>query len=149
MDKLSVASQKYLKKMFEICQLQGSVRVKDLANLMKVKPPSVVEGLGILEDCGLVEHRKRYARGIALTKKGLSVGRALCQKHEIVKRFFIVLGLEEEDAKRHACRIEHEMDLKVMKSVKRFVAYAEQLSKDERGWLQENNGPGEGGIMNE
>ncbi len=146
MNKLTASSEDYLKKLFDLQQGKGSVQVKDLARLKHVKAPSVVEALGILEDSDLIEKRKRYARGIELTAKGFIRGKLLHDKYETLKRFFLVLGLEEKVAANHACGIEHEMEPKAMKRVERLVAYAEKIPKSKRGWMDERIGQ-EGLIM--
>jgi len=117
---ISSALEDYLEAVLILEEKKRFVRVKDLAQMMKVKAPSVNEALSHLKKRGLIL-QERYAP-IELTSKGRGVAQAVLQKHEALKRFFQeVLGIDEKTAEEDACKVEHHLSKKTIKKIVSFT----------------------------
>lgn len=96
----------YLEAICFIIQDKKVARVKDIAEFLNVKKPSVINAVKELLARGLVEHEK-YGY-IELTKKGQKKARIIYEKHIFLTDFFKnILGVSNENAESEACRMEH------------------------------------------
>ena len=68
---ISKREEEYLEAMYILHKNKGVIRVKDIAKMMNVKPPSVVDALKKLAEKGLIEYEK-YDR-ILLTDSGREI----------------------------------------------------------------------------
>ncbi|MFH1360612.1 MAG: metal-dependent transcriptional regulator [Candidatus Omnitrophota bacterium] len=101
-------------------QKNDVVRVKDLAQLLKVKASSVIESLAKLKKSGFIEHEP-YGL-VKLTPKGLSSAKRLYERHVVLKTFFHqVLGVQEPVAEEDACKIEHHLSEKTTQRLFEFI----------------------------
>ncbi len=98
----------YLKVVYMLQQRGEEVRLKEVARVMGLKPPTVLQYINKLSEMGLVS----YSQGkIRLTEEGKRRAEEIAKKYEVIKRFFCdVLGLSEDKAAEIACLIEHIMD---------------------------------------
>lgn len=93
-----------------IVMLGGSVnqpvRPVDIAAKCGVSKASVSKALGVLKEKGLVV-QPHYGH-VSLTQEGLEYGQSVLERHALLKRFLSNgLGIDEEEAEREACLIEH------------------------------------------
>ncbi|HMF31490.1 MAG TPA: metal-dependent transcriptional regulator [Candidatus Lokiarchaeia archaeon] len=113
------AFQEYVETILRLTQEspEGLVTNLAIATDLQVKPPSVTEMLGKLQDHGLVEWEKR--KGVKLTDKGLNLAKHIIRNHFVLKILFNKLfGIEDDDIlEQLACDIEHHLTRKVMQSM--------------------------------
>ncbi len=106
MKRKSYRDDEYLEAILILKERRGEVRVKDLASVLGVKPPSVVEYLEKLAEKGLIVYQK--GRGVIdFTDRGLQRAREVFRRHQVLKRLLTLLGVREEVAEEDACSIEH------------------------------------------
>ena len=79
--------------------------------------PIVREAKRLIEE-GLVS--RRPYRGVFLTEKGRALAEQSRQRHEIVERFLIDLGISPEVARRDAEGIEHHVSDDTLQAFRRF-----------------------------
>jgi DtxR family Mn-dependent transcriptional regulator len=85
---------------------EGPVRVTDIALRLGFTKPSVHAALKVLEEQGLVDH-KRYSP-VSLTEKGRALALEIRERHNLIKNFLINSLLVPADiAERDACKMEH------------------------------------------
>ena len=110
----------YLRAIYEL-ELDGyRVRMKNLADRMGVRLPTVFSAVCKLVEMGLVKHERRGH--VTLTERGRALASTLLDKHVIIKSFLVrVLGLSEGKARRVACQIEHFLDDEVVASMALFL----------------------------
>lgn len=126
---LTAQFENYIKNISLIKQKHGSCRVKDLAEMMHIKSPSVLNALCRLEEKGLVTHEK-YSH-VDLTSLGQSLAESIVQRQHAVHRFFCdVLGLDAETATVDAARIEHHLSPETKNRMKRFLDFIETCDHD-------------------
>ena len=105
---LTKALEDYLKVIYiiQVVKKKRVVRVRDIALFMQVKMSSVTSALKKLSDLGLINYSKRNY--VELTDKGKELASKLYKKWEVIYLFLKdVLKVEEEIARRDACKIEH------------------------------------------
>jgi Mn-dependent DtxR family transcriptional regulator len=88
---------------------------------MNVSAPSVTKMLKRLDDNSYIEYEKY--RGINLTPKGNAIAYGIRQKHEILLEFFKMLGIENAIANEDAEGIEHHLNPKTIKQLRKFITY--------------------------
>ena len=101
----SELAEDYVELIAELIRIQGEARPVDIAAKMGVTAPTVVKTLNRLARHGLIT-REKY-RSIFLTEAGRALAEACRNRHDIVLRFLLSLGLDPETAERDAEGIEH------------------------------------------
>ena len=103
---LSASQQDYLEAVFVLSRDTGFARARDISRFLKVSMPSVSAAIRNLDARGLLCY-ERYGY-IRLTPKGVKDGARIAGHHSFLKEFLMtVLGLDEAEAERDACRAEH------------------------------------------
>jgi DtxR family Mn-dependent transcriptional regulator len=119
---VSKREEEYLETMYILHRNKGVIRVKDIAKLMNVKPPSVVDALKKLAEKGLVEYEK-YDR-ILLTEEGRKIAEDIYSKHVFLTEFFTdILGIPPEIAEHDACQFEHYVSKVTVQRMKEFAKF--------------------------
>ncbi|WP_297421004.1 metal-dependent transcriptional regulator [Thermococcus sp.] len=122
---VSKREEEYLETMYLLHKNKGVIRVKDIAKVMHVKPPSVVDALKKLAEKGLVEYEK-YDR-ILLTEEGRRIAEGIYSKHVLLTQFFVdILGIPPEVAEQDACQFEHYVHEVTVERIKEFAAFIQE-----------------------
>lgn len=116
--KLTRSLEDYLKVIYCLQKNKGVIQVKYIASELNVKPSSVVEALNKLSKRGFISYKK-YGK-IELNEKGSRIAESILKKHEILKNFLSILGVDNETASKDACTMEHLLDLKTVRKLKMF-----------------------------
>lgn len=117
----------YLEVISELVELKGYATTLDISRYMNVSAPSVTKMLKRLDENGYLKYEKYH--GINLTQKGNSVADAVRQKHGILLEFFEILGIEHDTANQDAEGIEHHLNPKTIKQLRKFIAYLKSNQK--------------------
>ena len=117
----------YLEVISELVELKGYATTLDISRYMNVSAPSVTKMLKRLDENGYLKYEKYH--GINLTQKGNSVADAVRQKHGILLEFFEILGIEHGTANQDAEGIEHHLNPKTIKQLRKFIAYLKSNQK--------------------
>jgi len=129
---LTQTEEDYLEAIYAVIKEKGYVRVKDIAEELEIRPPSVSEMLAKLRDKGLVNY-ERYS-GITLTKKGGEIGRSIKTRHNTLKKLLQIILIPEEIAEKNACDMEHHLDPRTVEQLTKFVSFVEMAPPHPR-WL--------------
>lgn len=121
--KITRSVEDYLETMYSLEQEKGTIRVKDVAKKLGVKPPSVVEAVKKLSRMNLVSS-ERYGT-IKLKDEGFRIGEIISGRHQLIKDFLMLLGLNEEVAEKDACLMEHVMDVSTLNKFKKFIEFTD------------------------
>ena len=119
--KLTKSIEDYLEVMYNLQKNTGTIKVKDIASNLSVKPPSVVEAIKKLSESELVSY-ERYG-DINLTKKGMEIAENVMHKHDILKNFLNILGVDLKTADEEACSMEHVLDSTTINKLKKFAEF--------------------------
>jgi Mn-dependent DtxR family transcriptional regulator len=111
----------YLEIIGELVELKGYATTLDISRYMNVSAPSVTKMLQRLDENGFLEYEKYH--GINLTDKGTQVAEGIRQKHGILLEFFEILGVGYETANQDAEGIEHHLNPKTIKQLRKFITF--------------------------
>jgi len=102
---LQESGEMYLETIYVLSLKSDSVRAIDVGAELGYTKPSVSRGLGLLRDEGLI---KKDENGyIKLTEAGNILAKRIYERHTVLSRLFMNLGVDEKTATEDACRIEH------------------------------------------
>ncbi len=141
--KLTRKLEEYLETIYSIKIHEGKkvVRIKDVAEHMNVSMSTVTDAMNRLSELGYVDYQKREY--IDLTEKGFKRARELHETENILVRFLTeFLQIDPNESKINACKIEHELDKKVIKHIEIFMkfldkCYGKQLIEKFKSYLEE------------
>ena len=102
---LQESGEMYLETIYVLSQESNSVRAIDIGDYMGFSKPSVSRALGLLKDEGLI--KKDADSHITLTQAGEILAKRIYERHTVLTKLFINLGVDEQTATEDACRIEH------------------------------------------
>ncbi len=118
--KLTPSMEDYLESIGNLEKVNRVSRVKDIADDLKVKMPSVTGALKVLRGKGLINYEKNSF--ISLTKKGLKIANKVTTKHKTLARFLkTILLIPNERAQDMACKMEHALDSDTEARMKRLI----------------------------
>lgn len=107
-------------------------RVRDLAERLQVKSPSVVRAMQRLAEQGLVNYRRREF--VTLTEHGKEKAQGLDQRHHVIEQFLkLALGMTENDAHEDAWKLRNELSHKAVERMTTFVEKAENERRTDDG----------------
>ncbi|HUU47785.1 MAG TPA: iron dependent repressor, metal binding and dimerization domain protein [Nitrosopumilaceae archaeon] len=123
----STRMEDYLEIISELVDLKGYATTLDISRYMHVSAPSVTKMLQRLDENGFLEYEKYH--GINLTKKGIQLAETVRQKHGIVLEFFEILGIGYETANQDAEGVEHHLNPKTIKQLRKFITFLKSNPK--------------------
>ena len=106
----------YLETIYVLSQNSSHVRAIDVGEYMNFSKPSVSRAIGLLKKDGLVIVDD--LGGLKLTEAGEKRARSIYERHTVLSKLFIGLGVDEETAVNDACRIEHYISDKTFEAIK-------------------------------
>ncbi|MFT8245101.1 manganese-binding transcriptional regulator MntR [Roseomonas sp. BN140053] len=116
----SAVAEDYVELIADLLAQDGEARAVDLARRMGVSQATVTATVARLQRAGLVETRPY--RGLFLTTEGAAMAEAARQRHELVVRFLVALGLDRETAEVDAEGLEHHASDATLRAFERFLA---------------------------
>ena len=123
----------YVELIYVLERDHSPVHTNDVAHALQVSPASVTEMFQKLCDEGYIDYQ-RYA-GVTLTKKGRIIARKTLKRHDVLRDFLQILGVDEQIANEDACRIEHVVHPETMQRLRKFVEFSQHNDNTPR-WLE-------------
>lgn len=115
------SQEDYLERILQISQKKETVHAIDIAREMNFSKPSVSVAMSKLKESGYIDINEKGE--ISLTKSGLEIAQKTLEKHTILTKILVSLGVDEETAKEDACRIEHDLSDKTWDAIKKHTEY--------------------------
>lgn len=110
------SGQDYLERILMIKNKKGVVRSIDIANELNFSKPSVSVAMKKLREEHLIEvDEKGY---ITLTDEGYKIASGILERHVIISKMLISLGVNEKTALEDACKIEHDLSEETFQAIK-------------------------------
>lgn len=97
----------------------GAVRSIDVANKMNFSKPSVSVAMKNLKSKELITIDDNGF--ITLTDAGSKIAERIYERHRILTKALVNLGVSEEIAKEDACRIEHDISDETFEKIKEHL----------------------------
>lgn len=109
----------YLETIYVLYQKQQNVRSIDVAEEMGFSKPSVSRGVNILKRDGyLTVDEKGY---LELTDAGTDLAMKIYERHTILTKTLVLLGVDEQTAAQDACKMEHVISDKTLEAFKKHL----------------------------
>ncbi|MBO7403066.1 MAG: metal-dependent transcriptional regulator [Lachnospiraceae bacterium] len=124
---LQESGEMYLEAIYVLSKNSDSVRGIDIGEYLGYSKPSVSRALGLLKDEGMI--LKDENGFIILTEKGAAHAARIYERHTVLKKLFMDIGVDEETATEDACRIEHYISDKTFEAVKASIKKADEKKK--------------------
>lgn len=122
-DHATEKAEDYVEAIADFVEASGACRVTDLSDRFGVTHVTVIRTIQRLERDGLV--RTEPYKPIELTSKGLKLARDCRDRHDVVYRFLLAIGVEPGIAAVDAEGIEHHVSDETLERLRAIV--------DERG----------------
>lgn len=116
----SALVEDYVELIADLIDDGGEARQVDIAARLGVAQPTVAKMLKRLVEDGLVA-QKPY-RGAFLTDAGQALALRSRERHRVVERFLLALGIEPAIARRDAEGLEHHVSEETLDAFARFLA---------------------------
>jgi Mn-dependent DtxR family transcriptional regulator len=100
-------------------QRKGSVRSIDIANELDFSKPSVSVAMKNLRLNGYIEMDSNGE--IRLLEPGLEIAQRVLEKHTLITKFLLALGVSPEVAAEDACRMEHVISNESFEAIRRHA----------------------------
>ena len=112
-------TEDYIELISDLIEIHGEARAVDLASQLGVSKPTVNATIQRLQKDGLVIS-KPY-RSIFLTEKGSELAKFCRNRHEIVYKFLIKIGVNEKIALTDSEGLEHHVSIETLNAFKKIV----------------------------
>ena len=105
--KIHKSSEDYLETILILQEKNKVVRAIDICEDMNFSKPSVSIAMKKLRENGYINVDSNSH--ITLTEEGYKIAYKVYEKHQILTKALMALGVSEEIAKEDACKIEHDL----------------------------------------
>ncbi len=117
--KTTESSEMYLETILMLQKKRANIRAIDIVHQTGYSKPSVSRAMALLKKS---EHIEIDGFGyITLTPKGLLVASKIVERHEILSKVLVSLGVAPDIAAVDACRIEHVISDESFDCIKRHL----------------------------
>ncbi len=114
------SGEMYLEAIWVLHQKTGFVRSIDVSEYLGYSKPSVSRAMGILRSG---EYIVMEADGsINLTQKGQEIAQKIYERHTLMTKLLMHIGVSEETAAADACKLEHAISDESFEALKRYAA---------------------------
>lgn len=116
MGRIQESGENYLETILVLKRKKGEVRSVDIVEELGYSKSSVSRAVNLLKDNGYIKMSKEGF--ITFTKKGEDYAVNLYERHQILTKFFVGLGIDPTTAEEDACKIEHVISEEVFQAIK-------------------------------
>jgi len=121
--KIKESAENYLETILILSKKIGAVRSIDVANEMNFTKASISIAMKHLRED---EYIIMDADGIiTLTDKGKEIASMVYERHQLIAKILIALGVSEETAYEDSCKIEHDLSQESFEKIKEY--YEKQI----------------------
>lgn len=117
--KKNESAENYLETIYILSKKLPVVRSVDIATELNFKKPSVSVAMKHLREKALIVVSD--AGFISLTEEGLAQAEAIYERHTVLTKMFIALGVPAEIAAEDACQIEHILSNESFDAIKKHL----------------------------
>lgn len=116
---LKESGEMYLETIYVLSQKSSYVRSIDVCEEMGYSKPSVSRAVGLLKDGGYLSVGKEGA--LKLTSLGKEIAKKTYERHTVLSKLFMCLGVSENAATADACKIEHVISDETFDALKKHL----------------------------
>ena len=122
MSVMTQSLEDYLEAVYRLIEEDRPAKVRAVAEMLSVTMPSVVKAIRELKKLGLVT-QKPYAN-IELTVKGGRVARQVLNRHKLILKFLMQLGVSRRNADKDACLMEHILSAETIDRIRSYTEHS-------------------------
>ena len=112
--------ENYLETIYMLSKKLPVVRSIDIVHELDFKKSSISVAMKNLRTNGYISVND--AGFITLTEAGLKIAETIYERHDVLSRWLISLGVDESIATEDACRMEHVISPESFKAIKEYVS---------------------------
>ncbi|MBR5523987.1 MAG: metal-dependent transcriptional regulator [Clostridia bacterium] len=116
---LQESGQMYLETILVLSRRLPAVRSIDIVEHMGYSKPSVSRAMSLLKSGGFI--RMDEDGYITLTKDGQQVAETIFERHTVLTRALILLGVDPDTAAEDACKMEHAISDQSVTAIKKYL----------------------------
>ncbi len=117
--KIQKSAEDYLETMLMLREQNGFIRSVDVASRMGVTKPSVSYAVKRLRENGYITMDPEGL--LHLTEQGGEIAERIYERHKLLSRLLVRLGVSPETAREDACRIEHDLSVETFEAIRRHA----------------------------
>lgn len=110
------SAENYLETILMLKEEKGYVRSVDIANHLNFTKASVSVAMKSFREEGYITVDENG--NINLTQKGMDIASKVYERHEIIAKALMALGVDEEIAYEDSCKIEHDISQQTFEKIK-------------------------------
>ena len=116
---LHESAEMYIETIYLLTRRNNAVRSIDVAEALGYSKPSVSRAVGLLKQGGyLAVDDDGY---LTLTQLGCETAERIFERHTVLTRLLMQIGVSEETATEDACKIEHVISDDTFSAIKRTI----------------------------
>ena len=116
---LQESGEMYLESIYVLSKNEKKVRSIDVVEYMGFSKPSVSRAINLLKNGGYVVVDKDGS--LTLSEEGKRVAKKIYERHTILTKFLISIGVSEETATFDACKMEHDISDESFEAIKNHI----------------------------
>jgi Mn-dependent DtxR family transcriptional regulator len=114
------SGEDYLETILILKERNGNVRSIDIAHEMNFKKPSVSYAMKQFRENGYIFVDEDGF--IHLTESGEQIAKRVYERHRVLTQLLLYLGVSKENAKKDACKIEHDLSEETFDCIKDYLS---------------------------
>ena len=116
---LQESCEMYLETIWILSRKSNAVRSIDVSEYMNFSKPSVSRAIGLLKQGGYVLMDEEGF--LTLTEAGAEIAGKIYERHQVLTKCLIRLGVSPETAATDACKVEHDISDETFDAIKRHI----------------------------
>ncbi|CUX46667.1 metal-dependent transcriptional regulator [Clostridium sp. C105KSO13] len=118
--KTTESAENYLETILILSKLHPTVRSIDIAEEMGFKKSSVSVAMkNLREKDHIVVSKEGF---ITLSDTGREIAEMIYERHELISKWLVALGVDKDTAVADACRMEHILSKESFEAIKKHIA---------------------------
>lgn len=111
--------ENYLETILMLNTTKNGVHAADICAALGYSRPTVSDAVHQMQDKGLVNIDAD--NHITLTESGRAIAEPIYERHTVLTRLLVKIGVSRETAEADACRIEHEISEETFRRIKEIL----------------------------
>ena len=116
--RLQESGEMYLEAIHVLSGKQTMVRSVDVSEYLGYSKPSVSRAVGLLKNGGYLTVDRDG--GLNLTESGREIAEKIYERHTLLTKLLIHMGVSEETAAADACKLEHAISDESFRAIKNY-----------------------------
>ena len=117
--RLQESGEMYLETILTLSRQMPNVRSIDISEHMGYSKPSVSRAVGLLKNGGYITVDKDGF--ITLTDSGYEIAEKIFERHTILSKLLISMGVDPQTAAEDACKMEHVISDETYEAIKKYM----------------------------